>query len=372
MIIKVIIRITCIISFAYSFPDERKDRMFSLFNVVKFKNSDCTAASSTAASPLTGICHTSEECSDLGGTSDGNCAASFGVCCTIKVNTCPGTVSQNGSYIENPAFPVAYAATANCVFTINKCSSDICQIRLDFTSLVQAQPTTTTGNCGTDTLTIAPGGGAGTQPGTVAPPVLCGTNTGHHVYLDAGITTAAATVTFVQPTAGTSTWRIKVSQIECYSANRAPSGCLQYFSGSNKHTVTSFNYDGLACTATGCFLETQDYRVCFRDEAGMCGVAYSETPVTTGDAFLLTNAATTALITFANCPNGFLQFGTLVPDTPATQDIYCGSNLAITAAAIPATLTTLRGAPTNFRVTALAAQQNLLPGFSLDATQVPC
>ena len=58
--------------------------------------------------------------------------------------------------------------------------TDICQIRLDFTSLKQAQPTATTGACGTDTLTIAPGGGAGVAPGTAAPPVLCGTNTGQH------------------------------------------------------------------------------------------------------------------------------------------------------------------------------------------------
>ena len=43
--------------------------------------SGCQAAST---STLQGTCLTSEECTDKGGTTDGNCAASFGVCCIIK------------------------------------------------------------------------------------------------------------------------------------------------------------------------------------------------------------------------------------------------------------------------------------------------
>ena len=43
--------------------------------------SACQAATDT---DLQGVCYTSQECSDNGGTTDGNCAASFGVCCILK------------------------------------------------------------------------------------------------------------------------------------------------------------------------------------------------------------------------------------------------------------------------------------------------
>ena len=49
---------------------------------------------------------------------------------------------------------------------------------------------------------------------------------------------------------------------------RAPQGCLQYFTGIQS-TVKSFNFDGsIACT-TGCEISAQDYRACFRQEAGL-------------------------------------------------------------------------------------------------------
>ena len=49
------------------------------WNLLHF--SACQAAKDTT---LTGVCYTSEECSKNGGTADGNCAASFGVCCVLK------------------------------------------------------------------------------------------------------------------------------------------------------------------------------------------------------------------------------------------------------------------------------------------------
>merc|ERR1719458_2015887 len=71
-------------------------------------------------------------------------------------------------------------------------------------------------------------------------------------------------------------WRIKVSQIPCWSSMRAPAGCLQYFTGV-RSTVTSFNWDGTTACSSGCFLKDQAYRACFRPEKGMCGMRYSET-----------------------------------------------------------------------------------------------
>jgi hypothetical protein len=42
--------------------------------------SACTAKSNN---DLKGTCHTPEECGELGGTQDGNCASGFGTCCVI-------------------------------------------------------------------------------------------------------------------------------------------------------------------------------------------------------------------------------------------------------------------------------------------------
>ena len=40
----------------------------------------CQAVSDDA---LTGVCVTSQECDDMGGDKDGNCAAGFGACCVL-------------------------------------------------------------------------------------------------------------------------------------------------------------------------------------------------------------------------------------------------------------------------------------------------
>ena len=58
-------------------------KLLSLFNIVQFKNVDCTASEGTF-SGLTGICYSSSDCSSKGGSSSGNCASGFGRCCIIK------------------------------------------------------------------------------------------------------------------------------------------------------------------------------------------------------------------------------------------------------------------------------------------------
>ncbi|KAG5870114.1 hypothetical protein JTB14_025997 [Gonioctena quinquepunctata] len=62
---------------------QKINKLFSLFTVVQFNNSQCNATSS--AGSYLGICYTAQECSDLGGTAVGNCANSYGVCCVCKL-----------------------------------------------------------------------------------------------------------------------------------------------------------------------------------------------------------------------------------------------------------------------------------------------
>jgi len=154
---------------------ERQEKSFSLFSVLKWKNTGCQSVSDVN---LQGVCYTKQECDDLGGEEDGNCAAGFGTCCIIRVRGTTdnrgGTVTQNCSYIENVDFPAAEAATATNTYMINKCSSEICQIRLDFVMGNFAQPVANTGQCtARDTVTVTSGGGESI-------PVLCGDITGQH------------------------------------------------------------------------------------------------------------------------------------------------------------------------------------------------
>merc|ERR1712223_1344744 len=105
----------------------RDKRVLSLFSVVTFKNNECTASNG-----LTGTCYSSTDCSDLGGTTSGNCASGFGVCCIIEIAACGGTVSQNSTYVSNSGYPSTISSTAQtCTYTVNYCSTNICQLRLD-------------------------------------------------------------------------------------------------------------------------------------------------------------------------------------------------------------------------------------------------
>jgi len=361
-----------------SVDEKRTDRMFSLFNVVKFTNSPCQAKSSTA---LQGVCYTDKECSDRGGTEDGNCAAGFGRCCVFRNSVCASTISENCTFIENPGFPNGFTGTipGDCAFTVNRMQTDICQIRLDFTSMTLGKPTPTTaaGSCAGDKLVIAPG--ATNSLGPSMPPTLCGTNTGQHVYVDAGTATAAATLTFTMAAASTASWRVKVSQIECSNMYKAPNGCLQYFMGM-KNTVTSFNYgDGTGDCNPQCNLLPLDYNVCFRAEAGMCSMQYVETSRTSGDAFELNiasdNAAAnsaTGRVTAANCASSGIQIPVSTADFANSQGTYCGNFLGSIDQSTARNVVSGASGSFMFRAYANAAASEALSGFSIDASQQPC
>ena len=97
--------------------------VLSVFQIVKFKNEACPASSGE-----TGVCFTEAECAAKGGVASGNCASAFGVCCVFTVSACGGTVTQNNTYIQSPNYPAA-APMGMCMYTLNKCDSDICQFR---------------------------------------------------------------------------------------------------------------------------------------------------------------------------------------------------------------------------------------------------
>jgi len=262
----------------------RDAKVLPIFQVVRFPNDPCIISSGTK----NGTCYTAEECSSKGGSNGGSCASGFGVCCTFTIG-CGGTSSENCTYFEVSSL----TTTGPCKGRICKLSSDICQIRLDFTTFVITGPSTSTvstnyvvnghifpsagtnyapqhkmnkqGECTTDIFVISD---------QQSVPEVCGTLTGEHVFFDTG-STDCHDLTFnigqhaIGVTAATTrSFTIKVSQLSCTDTNLAPPGCTQYYTGSSRTGIETFNY------AQGYHLANQQQRICVRREEGYCRICW--------------------------------------------------------------------------------------------------
>jgi len=248
--------------------------VFSLFNVIQFNNGPCQSTStSTGSSNRNGTCYTENECSDKGGTVAGNCAAGFGVCCVFTTTETTADISENCTYIQNPGFPSPFTDTAtdsSFAYTVEKSSSDVCQLRLDFETFNILGPALTTeteavsgDNC-PDTFTVT------VPSGNI--PTICGQNTGEHIYLDYGDSDSIR-IAFDLNAVGTDDstgrqWEIKVTQVECWNPSAAPSGCLQYSTGLTGR-FTTFNFQG-----NDGHLNNNQYSHCIRQECGYCCIQY--------------------------------------------------------------------------------------------------
>jgi len=328
---------------------ERQKKMFSLFTIVQFPNDECSA---TSDSTVKGTCFTTTECASKSGSSDGNCAAGFGVCCIFTLSTCGTTATQNCTYIQNPSYPTTYSTSGNCIFTITPVSANICQLRLDFDNFDITDAST--GEC-TDSLTI--GGQSGLNPMD-----LCGTNTNMHLYVENARSTTGTTLTFSIASTDGGTWKIKTSQIECSNYGRANPDCEQWFTGVSG-TVQSFNFATV-------MLQAKRFGACIRREYGYCGIQYSEA-ITTPDSFLLDDA-----IASKNA-NGDLTttvHGWIVIPNGPLADIYSGAILAENVdddETVSASVTVTNHL---YRIdhATIAATTAAVTGFKLSYIQIPC
>jgi len=165
------------------------------------------------------------------------------------------------------------------VLTICKSQSDVCQLRLDFESFSLNNPVTLTtitnlatgtagasnslGLCSTDSFSVS-------APGAKAPPVICGTNTGQHLYVPASDSCNLLSANIGTGSSATaSAFTIKITQIECSSKTKAPDGCSQYFTGTTG-TISTYNYNAGA----GVLLNNQHYSACIRAERTICTICY--------------------------------------------------------------------------------------------------
>jgi len=288
-------------------PNLKKQKSFSLFNVVQFDNVECQTNIMPPGS-VQGTCFTETECTDRGGVPSGNCASGFGVCCYIRMDEtdCGGTLNHNISYIENEAFPTAtQAANLDCTLNI-AATSNLCQIRLDFATVDIAQPSTTAGSigqCTDDSITVTSSAEYPITP-------LCGTLTGTHMYVETGRNNMRGGTVRIQTSAAANinrSWRIRVITLECETAFKAPTDCLQYLTGPSNR-IRSFNFGNP-------MIRNLQYDVCIRPEKGMCQFQVREASTTT-DSFKLSrenaaavseNSGTGDIAGTANgCPHQFI------------------------------------------------------------------
>jgi len=363
---------------SHKINDSRGGKAFSLFSIVQFPNQQCTASSSTTTY---GTCFTSSECTSKGGSSDGNCAAGFGVCCVITASTCSSSISTNTTYIRNPNYPSSYTATSagTCTYTINKVSDDVCQLRLDFQTF---SGFVTGGDAGECYDTFAAAGQTGKNP----PSNICGTNTGYHMYVEFGASSTdsvSITNTYVSNGLTTAkTYNILARQISCTAEWKAPTDCVQYFTGKSG-SVKSYNFQGSQ------FLKGQIYNNCIRTEKGYCAIQWKESSTTSPDPFAI-GADPTALINSDGCDpsaNGaFIIIPNLSEDgiqklpippstTLAFQSQVCGSNFGVEGMKTIAQPLVTRQQPFVLGVYSSNSAPVDFPaqtGFNLDYTQLPC
>lgn len=244
----------------------RNKKLFSLFSIVTFPNGGCASQDASR----NGTCYTSEECLEKSGTVSGNCAAGFGVCCLFIVSSASSSISENCTYIQNPSFPSVYSSETALTYTINKCASTVCAVRLDFETFQTAGPSSTaevSGGVCTDSFVVSGTSG-------LSSPVICGSNAGQHIYMEMGNSGSTDTATLAFTFSGTSTvrtWEIKATQIPCGARYRQPEGCLQW------HTTLTgrFQTFNFAETTTPQHLASQNYGICIRNEANYCCIQYA-------------------------------------------------------------------------------------------------
>merc|ERR1711935_154992 len=263
----------------------RSAKALSIFNVVTFPNSACGATSG-----YNGTCYTAAECTSLGGTASGTCASSFGVCCVFSI-ACGASSSANNTYAIISSYSTS-TDTDPCTYKFCKTNSDVCKLRIDFDTMVLNGPFTISstasaddgprvGDCGYDSLTI-------TNPGGQAPPVICGYNTGQHMFVPASDSCNSINIDIdTGTTTTTRKWQIKVTQFECGNLMMPANDCLQYHTAASG-TIATFNWDTSTTTVSSgqTHLSTQNYDICIRRTRSYCSVCFSPyvSGTTTGTA----------------------------------------------------------------------------------------
>jgi len=319
-----------------------RDAKFSIFQIIKFQNAPCIGGTRN------GTCFTSAECESAGGTEDGDCADGFGKCC-VTILSDGATTSLNQSYVVKTSSSILSTTT----FTICPCSSDVCRIRFDFTAFTLAGPFSyvgtqngasnmmtakdgagiALGDCQTDTFSITGSQNSGT-------PIICGTNTGQHVFVDSDGQNCHTVSLGIGSATATRNLDIMVTQFRCGEEVGGPAGCLQWHMNPTGK-IRSFNFPNQANNAVVAagvtHLSNQNYNICVRRPAGVSFICYTQCTNVAGAA--AANTASTAQASFgvSVAPDAAAKSGVGVANCNADYlTIPGGTSAAIAALAIPA------------------------------------
>ncbi|XP_054157261.1 uncharacterized protein LOC128955612 [Oppia nitens] len=274
---------------------------YSLFSSVSVDTTECMISNDNNETIAYGTCFTPQQCSQYNGIESGKCGDGYGVCCLIE-KSCGQTNTANVSYFLSPNYPNGFNEPFSCTLKVNKLDNQkICQMRVDFIDFEIANPieckpeikdfnfgsVNSESNCKEDLFVV-------TQSNRNQPiPILCGNNTGHHLYIPVDESDSIAISLTVLTGIGQMDrkWKIKITQLPCSLPQHllAPQGCLQYYN-TNKGIIKSFNFDGQH------YLQNTDYSICIRKPKNMCYMTLKATQ----ESLKLNNSSLNASITAIN------------------------------------------------------------------------
>ncbi|XP_033164549.1 uncharacterized protein LOC117143812 [Drosophila mauritiana] len=246
-------------------PRSKGKGFLSLFEVIKFPNTKCSVSMGDIRS-MEGVCYHEFECKSLGGIPTESCAEGVGVCC-VFVNGCGDVTSQQILYFESPNYPNAVREMMICVLIINV-KKGVQQLRLDFQMFELSRPSN--GDCVDDQFIVS---GHNTN---FQIPILCGINTGQHIYIHVGDSNEGKVYlsVFMKVSGGGRSFNIKVTQVD---DNLAPNNCLQYFPEA-EGVIKSFNYDtdgSIVDNREATYFNNLNYAICLSRLKNVCSVAYN-------------------------------------------------------------------------------------------------
>ncbi|XP_063826746.1 uncharacterized protein LOC135076197 isoform X1 [Ostrinia nubilalis] len=240
-----------------------RTKFLEVFEVVEFEHVTCISSSG-----LEGTCLHEYECQSNGGSTMGTCADGYGTCC-VTLFSCDGKSSEPVGWFTNPGFPTPSADRISCTFTLNKASDDITQIRLDFATFELLGPTA--GTCQQDQFVVS---GQNTNSYV---PILCGINTGQHVFIEVGDTDGPIYLSVQTASPESRLYSIKVTQLGSADELTAPTGCLQYYT-EPQGFLESFNFrdrSEIGIPRAPSYLNNLNYAMCIRRAAETCSVTYT-------------------------------------------------------------------------------------------------
>ncbi|XP_037942625.1 uncharacterized protein LOC119675491 [Teleopsis dalmanni] len=237
----------------------------SLFEVIKFENSKCEVEMGDIRT-MHGVCYHEFECKSLGGIPTESCAGGVGVCC-IFLTSCGDSTNEAVVYFESPNYPNPVREMMICVLIVNL-RKNVQQLRLDLLMFEINRPTD--GDCIDDQFIVSG------QNINFAVPVLCGINTGEHIYIHVGnsLENKIYLSFFAKVPTGGRSFNIKITQLE---DNLAPEGCLQYYTDTTG-VVKSFNYDiegTIVENKEATYLNNLNYAICMQRAKDYCTVTYT-------------------------------------------------------------------------------------------------